>query len=197
MRFPWQHGLASEGKNPREEELHARSPNRRRRSLTADAERTAEAVRSHGGQVHFGPMAVAENGVTTMISDPGGANVGAWQPGTQQGFELRDEVGAAAWFELHTRDDENAVRFYREVFGWDARTMSDTEEFRYTTLGEGDGALAGIMDASAFQPPGAPATWSVYFAVENVGAALAKVKELGGAVVSEAEDTPYVEQEER
>jgi hypothetical protein len=69
--------------------------------------------------------------------------------------------------------------------------MSDTPEFRYTTLGEGDDALAGIMDGSQFLPEGAPAAWSIYFGVEDVDAALERVVELGGSVVRPAEDTPY------
>jgi hypothetical protein len=36
-----------------------------------------------------------------------------------------------------------------------------------------------------------PAHWSVYFAVEDVDQALAKVAELGGATVMPREDTPY------
>jgi predicted enzyme related to lactoylglutathione lyase len=136
-------------------------------------------------------MAVVENGVTTIIGDPGGATIGAWQPGTQKGFELRNEVGAAAWFELYTREYDASVAFYRDVFRWDVRTMSDTDEFRYTTLGEGESALAGIMDASALLPDGAPASWSVYFEVEDTDAALERIAELGGKVVRPAEDTPY------
>jgi hypothetical protein len=34
------------------------------------------------------------------------------------------------------------------------QTVSDTPEFRYTTLGEGEGQLAGVMDASGFLPDG-------------------------------------------
>ena len=34
-------------------------------------------------------------------------------------------------------------------------------------------------------------SWSVYFAVDDTDAALAKVVELGGATVIPAEDTPY------
>ena len=77
------------------------------------------------------------------------------------------------------------------VFGWDTFTASDTPEFRYTTFGEGDGALAGIMDASAFLPDGVPSHWNVYFAVDDTDATLAKIGELGGATVLPAEDTPY------
>jgi predicted enzyme related to lactoylglutathione lyase len=159
--------------------------------LTDDAERTAAAAAAHGGQVHFGPMAVGDNGVTTMLGDPGGATVGVWQPGTQRGFEVRGEPGAAAWFELLTRAYDDSVAFYRDVLGWDAHTMSDTDELRYTTLGEGDGALAGIMDASGFLREGEPAAWSVYFEVEDADATLEMIVELGGQVLRPAEDTPY------
>ncbi|MEJ7793504.1 MAG: VOC family protein [Gaiellaceae bacterium] len=159
--------------------------------MTDDIERTVEAAAANGGQVHVPPMDVAENGRFAMIGDPGDAGVGAWQPGTVKGFEVRDEVGTGAWFELHTRDYDRAVDFYRDVFRWDAHTMSDAPEFRYTTLGEGDNALAGIMDATAYTPEGTPAAWSVYFRVEDADAALERVVELGGQVERPAEDTPY------
>ena len=77
------------------------------------------------------------------------------------------------------------------MFDWDTHVVGDTPEFRYTTLGEGDDALAGIMDASAFLPEGVPAHWSVYFGVDDTDAALAKIVELGGSIVEPAEDTPY------
>ena len=83
------------------------------------------------------------------------------------------------------------MRFYRDVFGWDTHAVSDTPEFRYTTLGEGDGQLAGIMDAAAFPPEGEPARWSIYFGVDDTDAALARIVELGGSVVTGAENTPY------
>ena len=69
--------------------------------------------------------------------------------------------------------------------------MGDSPEFRYTTLGEGEEQLAGIMDASGFLPEGVPAHWSVYFRVDDTDAALKQAVELGGTVVVPAEDTPY------
>jgi hypothetical protein len=158
---------------------------------TEDAEATAEAAAANGGQVHLAPMAVADNGTMAMLADPGQASVGVWQPGTQKGFEVRDEVGTPAWFELHTRDYDRAVAFYRDVFKWDTHVVSDTPEFRYTTQGEGEDQLAGIMDASAYLPEGSPASWSIYFRVDDADAALARVVELGGTIVRPAEDTPY------
>ena len=110
-------------------------------------------------------MQVGELGTMAMVADPSGAALGLWQPGEHKGFTVLAEPGAPAWFELHTRDYDAALPFYRDVFGWDLHTMSDTPEFRYTTYGEGDGALAGLMDSSAMLPPGVPSHWVVYFAV--------------------------------
>ena len=62
-----------------------------------------------------------------------------WQPAEMKGYELAAEPGAPAWHELHTSDYDAAVKFYQEVFDWDVDVMSDTPEFRYSTLGEGDG----------------------------------------------------------
>ena len=159
--------------------------------MTDDIDTVAAATPASGGQVDLAPMAVADNGTMSMVRDPGQASVGVWQPGTQKGFEVTGEVGTPRWFELFTRDYDASVAFYRDVFKWDAHAAGDTPEFRYTTLGEGENMLAGIMDASAFLPEGIPASWSVYFGVADVDAALQTIVELGGKVVRPAEDTPY------
>ena len=156
-----------------------------------DADRTVGDAAGRGGQISMPPMDVTQNGRVAMVRDPGGAAIGIWQAREVTGFETTGEPGTPAWFELHTRAYDDSVAFYREVFGWDTDTASDDPGFRYTTLGRGDGRLAGIMDASAFLPDGVPAFWSVYFEVEDVDAALAQATELGGAVEREAEDTPY------
>ncbi len=154
--------------------------------MTDDIKRTAEAVAAHGGTVEMEPMEVADNGSFAMIRDPGGSVIGAWEPNSVKGFELIGEAGAPAWFELHTGAYGDSVSFYRDVFGWDTHVMSDADEFRYTTLGEGDNALAGIMDDA-----GEPSGWNVYFEVADVDAALEQVTKLGGAIVEPAMDTPY------
>jgi predicted enzyme related to lactoylglutathione lyase len=156
-----------------------------------DAGATADAAAANGGSVLSPPMDVADLGRMAVVNDAGGASIGMWQPGTHKGLQVLDEPGAPSWFELHTRDYDGSVDFYRKVFGWDAHTAADEPGFRYTTLGEGDGSLAGIMDASAFLPEGVPAHWSVYFAVEDAAVALDRAVELGASVVQPAEDTPY------
>src|SRR5262249_11998552 len=124
-------------------------------------------------------------------TDPGGATIGMWQPAEHKGFGIIDEPGAPSWFELHTREYDASVQFYKDVFAWDAHTVGDSPEFRYTTYGKDDAALAGIMDASGFLPAGMPSYWAVYFHVDNADKTLAQVVDLGGTVVQPAEDTPY------
>ena len=74
------------------------------------------------------------------------------------------------------------MAFYRDVFGWDTHVAGDTDEFRYTTLGEGENQLAGIMDDSPY-PEHDPPHWAIYFRVDDTDAALEKIVELGGSVI--------------
>jgi len=156
-----------------------------------DAAATAEAVKAHGGQVYMEPMDVPEQGKMAMFADATGASIGVWQPREMKGFELAAEPGAPAWHELHTKDYPTAVKFYQDVFGWDTDVMSDTPDFRYTTLGAGDAARAGIMDASGYLPADAPSNWQVYFAVQDADATAGKAVELGATVIQAPEDTPF------
>jgi uncharacterized protein len=136
-----------------------------------------------------------------LVGDVGGAGVGIWQAGVFGGFESvgivsggkwSDHAGIPSWFELLTRDYDGSLAFYRDVFGWnDTFPISDTPEFRYSTIHAETPMLGGVLDASAFLPEGVPAGWTVYFGAEDVDATVAKVVELGGTVVAPAEDTPY------
>ena len=69
--------------------------------------------------------------------------------------------------------------------------MSDTPEFRYTTLGEGEAALAGVMDGSFYMPEWTPAKWCVYFRSNDVDASVTRALELGGSVIDPPQDSPY------
>jgi len=156
-----------------------------------DAAATVKAATEHGGQVYMPPMDVPEQGSMAMIADATGASVGVWQPAEMKGYELAAEPGAPAWHELHAKDYAAAVKFYQDVFGWDTDVMSDTPEFRYTTLGAGPAAKAGIMDASAYLPAEVPSNWQVYFAVEDADASIETAVSLGAKVIDGPDDTPF------
>lgn len=129
-----------------------------------NAEKTVETATAAGSQVIAPAMAVADLGSMAVITDPGGASIGMWQPGLHQGFGVYDEPDTPAWFELHTRAYDDSVAFYRDVFGWDAHEVPDIPgaDFRYTTLGKDEASLAGIIDNTSFTPEGTPAHWTVY-----------------------------------
>lgn len=158
---------------------------------TDDAQKTLDAAAAAGAQVVVPAMQVGDLGTMGYLIDPTGAAIGLWQPATHAGFHELGEARTPAWFELHTRDFDGALTFYRDAFRWHTVTEADTPEFRYAILVEGDTQLAGVIDATAFLPEGVPANWKVYFGVDDSDAALAKIVELGGSIVRPAEDTPY------
>lgn len=157
---------------------------------TEDLDATTERARAAGARVVAEPMDIADLGRMAVLVDPAGALVGAWQAGTFPGFGARAEDGAPSWFETLTRDYDRAVGFYRDVFGWDVSTMSDTPDFRYSTLGKDEDARAGIMDASGFLG-GAPSRWQFYLQVPDTDATVARAAAGGATVVAPGDDTPY------
>lgn len=156
-----------------------------------DAQKTLATAESEGGQIHVTAMPVAELGTMAFLADPGGAGIGVWQPGTHQGFGIVDEPGTPSWFELHTRDYDQVVPFYRSVFGWETRVESDTEDFRYTTMQYADQPLAGVMDSRNFLAPDAPSCWSVYWAVADADEGARRIVANGGSLIHPPHDTPY------
>ncbi|MGO1593554.1 MAG: VOC family protein [Ancrocorticia sp.] len=168
-----------------------------------------ELAKAHGATVYSEPMEIPESGLMAIIVDPTGAFIGLWEARGFVGYTFTGTAGTPVWFELLSNDFDTAVAFYRDVFDFDIAWMSGEDEganrgddgeaagqdaeasFRYVTNGAGEKACAGILDATAFLPPGASSFWRVYFDVEATEPALAKVRELGGQIVSEPMDSPF------
>jgi hypothetical protein len=157
-----------------------------------DAKAVADTAVAHGGALSEGPMDIADLGIEAVMTDVAGARIGVWQPKAFPGFPgYSGQHGTPEYFELLTREYQQAVKFYTDVFGWDGTVAGDTDEFRLTVLADGEQTLAGIMDGSGFLPDGQDDHWGVYFKVADTDEALAEVTRLGGTVVQEAMDTPY------
>lgn len=157
-----------------------------------DVAATAAAVKAAGGQVMFDSMQIGDQGTMAVIVDPTGAVVGLWQPGQRKGFELENEHGTSAWYELLTRDFDAASAFYRTVLGVeviDHDFGEDGPAYRTITIDGQD--RAGIMDAAAgILPEGVPSNWLLYFGVDDTDAAVTRAQELGGSILAPAADTP-------
>jgi predicted enzyme related to lactoylglutathione lyase len=157
---------------------------------TSDIETTVEKAKARGARVVADLMPIADLGTMAELVDPAGAAVGAWQAGTFPGFQTRGAVGAPSWFETLSTSYADSVEFYTDVFGWETHTMSDTPEFRYTTLGRDEQAGAGIMDASGFLGD-QPSRWQFYVQVEDTDETVAKAVASGAELQMPVDDTPY------
>ncbi|AFU04383.1 VOC family protein [Nocardia brasiliensis] len=166
-----------------------------------DAAATEKKAVAQGATVVVPTMAIGDIGHMAVLGDIGGAGVGIWQAGTFGGIETAalvtggqwsDHHGVPAWFELHTRDYDAALDFYRTAFDWrDPFAVADGPGYRYTTIHAQSPMLGGVLDAAAFLPEGAPASWTVYFGATDVDESVAKVVELGGSVLSPAQDAEF------
>ncbi|MCV7102276.1 VOC family protein [Mycobacterium palustre] len=158
---------------------------------TSDVDATVAAATAAGGSVCMGPMEIPAKGHMCLGTDPSGAFFGLWQPLEHRGFQVIGEAGAPVWHQLTTRDYRGALDFYREVLGWRTEQVSDTDEFRYTTASFDGEQLLGVMDGAGCLPDGVPSNWSIFFGAEDVDKTLRVIADNGGAVVRDAEDTPY------
>ena len=111
----------------------------------------------------------------------------------------RAPLGAPCWIDLLTSDLDRAKDFYRTVFGWHTETVADSDEFRYSTaIFDGDASPASgrypqlaVMDGTRDLPKGVPPNWVFFLGAEDGDKTVRLVKENGGTVIRDAEDTPY------
>ncbi len=157
--------------------------------LVEDAAATAGKVKEAAASVIAEPFDVMGAGTMGVVSDPSGAVIGLWQPGTHHGFELKAVPGSFCWAELNSRDLPAGKQFYRSVFGWSAEKVPGMD---YTQFKLGEQLIGGAMAAGAETPANAPSNWLVYFAVDDTDATVAKLTELGGGVFHAPEDIPGV-----
>jgi predicted enzyme related to lactoylglutathione lyase len=158
---------------------------------TADIKASLAAATAAEGALGSEAMEIKDKGHMATLTDPTGAFFGLWQPNGHSGFEVVNEAGAPVYFQLTTRDYGKALDFYREVFGWHTEAVSDTDEFRYSTaIFDGD-ALLGVMDGARDLADGAPSNWFYFLGAEDVDKTVQLVKDNGGTVIRDAEDTPY------
>jgi len=151
-----------------------------------DVDAATERAEGAGGQVLAPPFDVMDAGRMSVVADPTGAAVAFWQARQRIGAALVNEPGTLIWNELLTDDIETATAFYGDVLGLTVEA-SDLGGNPYTVFKVGDDMVAGSMP-----PPMKDITnhWHVYFAVEDIDAALAKARELGADVFNGPIPTP-------
>ena len=177
------------------------------------ADDTAIKVRDAGGTVLAEPFDVMDAGRMAVFADPEGAAFSVWQAKEHKGSQIVNEHGSVNFNSLHTRDADAAKAFYDSVFGWGVLdvgggglmwTQPDygdhLEEIAPGTrenvaaMGGPEGfenVVASIIPLGDDQPD-TPPHWSVTFGVDDADATAAQAKELGGTVIVEPTDAPWV-----
>ncbi|MFJ9608851.1 VOC family protein [Kitasatospora sp. NPDC101176] len=149
---------------------------------SSDAQATQDAIVAAGGTLIVPVTDVGDLGRMLVAADPQGAVFGVWQPGTFFGARIVNEAGALTWNELHTSDVAAATAFYGEALGIEVKRMEDAE-VDYWALNVGDRAVGGAT-LLANDPPGTPAHWLTYFAVDDVDSTVDALVKRGGMVLA-------------
>ncbi|GGU89400.1 hydrolase [Streptomyces filipinensis] len=159
---------------------------------TPDAQDLARRIGEAGGKVVVEPTAIGDAGTLLVATDPGGAHIGAWQPGTRAGFDVQGVPGSFFWPEIYTRDKDAVDPFYETVFGFTGQQISDGPfDFKLWFLQGNPQPVAGRLQMGEFIPAEVPAHALVYFSVADTDETVAKVLELGGSVSREPSDSPF------
>lgn len=90
--------------------------------------------------------------------------------------------GQFFWYDIMTTDTRAATEFYRQVVGWGVQNAdADGKEYtQFTVNGQGVVGLMPIPEDAAKQ--GAAPAWMGYIAVDDVDAAVEKLKQAGGTL---------------
>jgi predicted enzyme related to lactoylglutathione lyase len=130
-----------------------------------------------GASVHAPPFDVMDAGRMAVIQDPQGAFFMVWEPRENIGAQLVNGPGQLSWNELASPDVDASVKFYGDLFGWEAEPMEGMPQ-RYTVVRNGGRANGGIRELR--EEEGAPPHWLVYLGIDDIDSGLAKVEQLGG-----------------
>jgi uncharacterized protein len=85
--------------------------------------------------------------------------------------------------ELNTNDVAKAKSFYGKLFDWKLEDIAnEAAGGSYTMIGVGEGTGGGLMKNPM---PNAPSFWLAYVLVDDIQAATAKAKSLGGKVMKD------------
>ncbi|MGH9479384.1 MAG: VOC family protein, partial [Terriglobales bacterium] len=153
---------------------------------TADVDGTATAAERLGGKVLKPPADIPNVGRFAVLADPQGAAFAIFKPGpTPEGGAPSTDF---SWHELATSDQQGALAFYSELFGWTRGPAHDMGPAGTYQLIEHGGAQVGgvykVMDAS--KPP----HWLTYIEVKSVDRAAAAAKAAGGRVTQGPMEVP-------
>jgi hypothetical protein len=153
---------------------------------TPNVDATAAAAERLGGKVLKAAADIPTVGRFAVLSDPQGAAFAVFTPSSQPAGGA--PPSSFSWHELATSDQQGAVAFYSELFGWSRGPTHDMGPSGTYQLVEHGGTQVGgiykLMDTSK-----AP-HWLTYIQVASVDRAAAAAKAAGGRVTQGPMEVP-------
>jgi len=148
-------------------------------------------IKRLGGSDCSPVIEVPKVGRMQMMQDPQGAAFYVFEPSsTEQMPEAAPEVGDASWHELMTTDAPAAMKFYSEVFGWQPTDAMDMGEMgKYQMFNRPIGMIGGMMNKPK-EMAQVPPNWQIYFRVDDLDAAIDRIKANGGQTLNGPMEVP-------
>ena len=151
------------------------------------------AIVEDGGSVLMPAWTMEGVGRMALVSDPLGAPFYIMASEDERPSRAFAEHGTApaighvVWNERIASDPDRALGFFGRHFGWTQQggmPMGELGEYRF--LADGPVMLGALMGV----PPGEQPGWRFYFAVDDIDAAAARIREAGGGIEMEPMEIP-------
>ncbi|MBU3030801.1 VOC family protein [Paracoccus marinaquae] len=158
-----------------------------------DADDAVARIEAAGGSVHRAVQVIPGTGRFAILADPQGAAIGILEPEPMEDEETQGNAfdqgkeGHGNWHELMSPDPEAGFAFYARIFGWQKSDAIDMGEMGLYQLFSHDGADIGGMQGLGNAP--CPC-WLVYFGVNGVTEALARITGNGGNIIHGPQEVP-------
>jgi len=155
-----------------------------------DVDATVEKAKAAGAGVIVPPWTIDGVGRIAMLRDPQGISFYVMRGASPEDSTAFDRMGLGKcnWNELTTDDQQGALDFYAELFGWtypDKMPMGEMGD--YVFIDAAGTRIGAIMQRPAAAPP---QNWRFYFRSPDVEAAAEKVKAGGGTVLTGPMEVP-------
>ncbi|WP_343346447.1 VOC family protein [Sphingomicrobium sp. XHP0239] len=153
----------------------------------ADVDAAKQAFEAAGGTVHF-DQTMEGVGRMALVTDGQGAPLYVMTPTPPEGDpDARSDVfdyekaQHVRWNELSTTDQDGAIAFYTDLFGWrqeGAMPIPGMSDYKF--LHRGEGMIGAVME----KPPAMPqSNWVYSIGVDAIDRAVAAVKDGGGTLL--------------
>ncbi|MES2987308.1 MAG: VOC family protein [Pseudomonadota bacterium] len=157
-----------------------------------DVDASAAAVKDAGGEIHLAPFDIPGAGRAAMVTDPQGVPFYVMRGASPERSTAYQRRGFqhVSWNELLTPDDQAALDFYGKLFNikkTGIMPMGPMGDYSFIANGDsGEDPVGAVMRT----PPEGHSGWLFYFRVPEINAAIAKIAELGGKVLSGPHEVP-------